>query len=409
MRARHFGHQGPAGCNHCGGIVSESLVQLLATEGINIPASVVQHGIEAYDLHTDVGSVRIRTPLLEKRIAAVYRGAGPSGVDQVNWESFDQFLLNLAKSKGASVVHRMVTDIEWKDGLPHLESMDGSIRGYDLAVVATGVNSHLLDRIEAQKLGYTRPETTTAFVCEFYLGQETVQKQFGDAMHVFLLDLPKFEFAALIPKHNCVTLCLLGEEIDNALVESFLNAPEVKQRFPLETGVPRNVCHCFPRINIQGSDQPFANRLLVIGDSGVTRLFKDGIGAAYRTAKAAATSVVLGGIAEEDFRRHYLPACQAIGMDNSIGKVVFFASGLMQRMRFSRRAMVRMTANEQARDHVRPNMSTVLWDVFSGSAPYKEVFLRTLHPSFIFHLAWNIFLALLSPLKRQQSSVSSTS
>ena len=52
---RHFCHRGPAGCNHCGGIVSESLVQRLATEGIMLPDAVVQRGIESYTLHTDVG------------------------------------------------------------------------------------------------------------------------------------------------------------------------------------------------------------------------------------------------------------------------------------------------------------------------------------------------------------------
>ena len=42
---RRFCHRGPAGCNHCGGVVSESLVQRLATEGIRLPDDVVQRGI----------------------------------------------------------------------------------------------------------------------------------------------------------------------------------------------------------------------------------------------------------------------------------------------------------------------------------------------------------------------------
>ena len=33
---RFFTHRGPAGCNHCGGIISESLVQMLAAEGIRV-------------------------------------------------------------------------------------------------------------------------------------------------------------------------------------------------------------------------------------------------------------------------------------------------------------------------------------------------------------------------------------
>jgi hypothetical protein len=52
------------GCNHCGGIVSESLVQRLATEGIRLPDCVVQRGIESYTLHMDVGDVEIATPAM---------------------------------------------------------------------------------------------------------------------------------------------------------------------------------------------------------------------------------------------------------------------------------------------------------------------------------------------------------
>jgi CRP-like cAMP-binding protein len=35
-------------------------------------------------------------------------------------------------------------------------------------------------------------------------------------------------------------------------------------------------------------------------------------------------------------------------------------------------------------------MSSVLWDVFTGSAPYREILLRTLKPAFPATLAWNL-------------------
>jgi len=84
--ARDFSQSGPAGCNMCGGIISESLVQMLATEGINLPPSVVQRGIDSYVLHADAGEVHIRTPLEEKRIAALHRGSGPKGCRPGQWE-----------------------------------------------------------------------------------------------------------------------------------------------------------------------------------------------------------------------------------------------------------------------------------------------------------------------------------
>src|SRR5512142_194700 len=42
---KDFTKTGPAGCNHCGGVISELLVQTLAVEGINLPDTVVRKGI----------------------------------------------------------------------------------------------------------------------------------------------------------------------------------------------------------------------------------------------------------------------------------------------------------------------------------------------------------------------------
>ncbi len=71
---RDFSCVAPKGCNMCGGIISETLVQNLAAEGINLPSTIVQRGIESYMLHMDIGSVRIETPLQEKRIGSVTGG-----------------------------------------------------------------------------------------------------------------------------------------------------------------------------------------------------------------------------------------------------------------------------------------------------------------------------------------------
>src|SRR5512141_592065 len=105
---RGFTKPAPHGCNMCGGIISESLVQLLATEGISLPSSVVQRGIDSYVHHMDVGTVRIEPTHREKRIAAVHRGAGPRGVVESRWDSFDAHLLELAKGRGAQVHHERV-------------------------------------------------------------------------------------------------------------------------------------------------------------------------------------------------------------------------------------------------------------------------------------------------------------
>jgi len=101
FESKDFNRSGPYGCNKCGGIISETLVQHLAAEGINLPSNIVQRGIDSYVMHTDVGSARIETPIHEKRIGAVHRGCGPQGTKNGKWESFDGFLLNNAIEKGA--------------------------------------------------------------------------------------------------------------------------------------------------------------------------------------------------------------------------------------------------------------------------------------------------------------------
>lgn len=208
-------------------------------------------------------------------------------------------------------------------------------------------------------------------------------------MHVFLLDIPRLEFAALIPKGEFVTLCLLGDDIDEDLMQRFFDSPEVRNCFPGGV-IPEHACHCFPRINTKSAVPNYGDRFVMIGDSGTTRLFKDGIGAAYRTAKAAAKTAVFHGVGAEDFERHYAPLCQKIERDNQVGKFIFKVAGLVQKARFARRGVLRMTANEQARTDRTRRMSGVLWDLFSGSASYTNVFLRTLHPVYIGRLVWNL-------------------
>lgn len=129
----------------------------------------------------------------------------------------------------------------------------------------------------------------------------------------------------------------------------------------------------------------------------MTRLYKDGIGAAYRVAKAAAVTVVFGGVSAADFRRRFDPACRRIDRDNRIGRVVFSATRAIQRSRAARRALWRMVSQEQSREGVRRRMSLVLWDTFTGSAPYLSILARTDNPAFTARLAKELLAALARP------------
>jgi flavin-dependent dehydrogenase len=401
--SRDFSLPGPTSCNMCGGIVSESLVQNLAAEGVTLPPGVVQRGIDSYMLHTEDGEVRIDTPVRDKRIAAVYRGAGPRGMKESKWRSFDGYLLELAIFKGVHLIRERVEKIVWQEGRPQVKTRTGGQEIYDLVAVAVGVNAATQKLLEGLELNYEPPQTTRTYICEFSLGEATVKEYFGNSMHVFLLNIPRLEFAALIPKGDYVTLCMLGREIDQRLVQSFLEAPPVKQCFPPGWSPPPDSCHCSPKINVGPARHPFDDRIVFIGDCGITRLYKDGIGAAYRVAKAAARTVVFHGVAAADFRRHYWPVCRAIHADNRIGGMIFAVTRLIPRIRPARRGVLSMVANEQRKQSGGQRLSTALWDVFTGSAPYREVFLRFLHPFFLAGLVWNTATALWFRRKQFQS------
>ncbi len=390
--ARDFSSPAPAGCNMCGGIVSESLVQLLAAEGIVLPPSVIQRGIDSYVLHMDVGNVRIDTPLHEMRVGAVHRGLGPRDVKEPKWSSFDGFLQSMALKKGARLIPKKVSKLEFADGRPQI-SCEGSSSRYDLLAIAGGVNSGMPDLIRDMGIGYKPPKLATTFIREYFLGEKLLTRTLGNSMHVFLLNIPGLEFAAIIPKGEYATVCLLGDGVDKKLAERFMSSPEVQTCFPPGLRLPQRSCQCAPWINVGGARPSYADRVLILGDCGTTRLYKDGIGSAYRIAKVAAASSIFHGVSAASFRRHFRPAVTSIEMDNRLGRIAFAITHQIQAHRFARRGILRMTAAEQEREGRTRGMSQVLWDVFTGSAPYRTVVMRSLRPMFLGRLAYSLAAA----------------
>jgi len=137
--------------------------------------------------------------------------------------------------------------------------------------------------------------------------------------------------------------------------------------------------------------KPYGDRIVLVGDSGVTRLYKDGIGAAFRTGKAAAETAVFQGVSEAAFNKTFWPTCRSITNDNAIGKVMFGTTGILKRLVFLRHVILGMTRREQMDLSRKPHMSALLWNMFTGSAPYTEIFLGALHPGFIGNLMRSFF------------------
>lgn len=384
---KDFNTCGPAGCNHCGGIISESLVQMLATEGIVIPQNVIRRGIESYTMHLETGVTKIETPLQEQRIAAVYRGFGPKGGEHSEQSSFDAYLVGLCEQKGASVKYDRVTDLQRIDSGINLFTKNGNSRTYDLVVGSTGLSKSAFKMFKRISPALEPPKTTKTFICEFYMKKEQIDEYFGNSMHVFLLNIAKVKFGALIPKKNFVTLVMLGSDINQEIVESFIQSETVKNCFPPGINLDKIApCKCFPLINVGANETAFDDRMVMIGDSGTSKLYKNGIGAAYLTAKAAARTVVFNGISKSHFEGEYNKLCKSIEKDNQIGKLIFTVTTLIQRSIFLKKGLQLLVRAEQSKPNAKRRMSSVLWDTFTGSASYRNILSRTMHPHTIFSL-----------------------
>ncbi|MBF0293711.1 MAG: hypothetical protein HQL96_00865 [Magnetococcales bacterium] len=399
---RDFSLTGPPGCNMCGGVISESLMQKMATEGIQLPREVLLDAIDSYVLHTGSGSVAIRPGRDEMRIASIFRGAGPAGAESqqpLPWLSFDRHLLELAKGAGARHVPRRVRGLARDAGnrlLLFLQPERGAPRRgegellqegpYDLLVGCVGLNGSGVKLFDDLAFGYRPPPSDRAWIGELYMGDEEVHRRLGNAMHVFLLNIPRLKFAALTPKGHYATLIILGQDVDEALADQVLRSPEMQALLPVGWQTPVRPCHCQPRINLGAPHQPFADRVVLVGDCASSRLYKDGIGAAYRMAKACALTVMTRGVGAEDFRQGYWPACRRLDRDNLLGHLMFSMDGLMRHVPPFRKAMLAVVDAEQQDPADPRRLGSALWDTFTGSATYIDIFRRAAHPLNMYRL-----------------------
>lgn len=400
IEAKDFNCAGPSGCNHCGGIVSESLIQMLSTEGIVLPADVVRKGIESYTLHFEQGFTVIDASVDEQRIASMFRGIGPKGCTPNGQRSFDDYMLELSVSKGAHIIRERVTEIERKDDGILIKTNNNFEKKYDLVVGAVGLNIKALDLFHKLCPSLVAPKTTRTYICEIQMDGKLIDEYFGNSMHIFLLNQPNIKFGAIVPKARYVTLILLGSDINKEIVKKFIHSKQVKSSFPPDIDLDNATsCNCYPYINIKGAKFAYDDRVVLIGDSATSKLYKNGIGAAYITAKAAATTAVFQGISKEHFKKYFQPTCDNLEKDNNIGKFIFTVTTIIQQSALLKSAMLRMVVNEQQKERHSRKLSSILWDTFTGSAPYKNILLRFLNPEVIVTLVWNTLRAIARMIK----------
>jgi len=282
-----------------------------------------------------------------------------------------------------------------------VKTKNGLEKKYDLIVGSVGLNKKAFEIFKGLSPAFIPPKQTKTYICEYKLDRETIDQHFGDSMHVFLLNVPNIKFGALIPKGHYVTLVLLGSAINKEIVSKFVNSDKVRSCFPEGMKLEEiNPCQCFPSINVKPAKNAYADRMVLIGDSSSSKLYKNGIGAAYITAKAAARTSIFEGISNSDFKKSYQAVCSDLDRDNLVGKLIFLVTTVIQKSGILKAGLFRMVVGEQKKPNEKRPMSSVLWDTFTGSASYRGILKRVMNPLVLLSLISNVIIGIFKPIKK---------
>jgi flavin-dependent dehydrogenase len=362
LEARDFARPGPGGCNKCAGILSSSLVRNLQTLGLHLPPGVIQAELDAYILHLGGAELPIRRPDPARRIFSVYRGSGPRLGAPPFPQSFDAWLLDQARERGAVVRRARVQTI--RPGLRPIVATAHEQMEADLVVLATGVNS----RAPADPAwGYRPPRTEI-------MAQDEVPLPAGfldESVHIFFDHPPGLIFGGLIPKGRYANISLLGRKLPPDAVSDFLEGHGLTRLFPNGAAL---LCGCAPRVVVSPASRYYADRFVAVGDAAVTRLYKDGIGAAFVTAEAAARTAIERGVARADFAAGYGPVCRRIAADNRFGQLMFRLWEITRNSPFLLNAWRRAIRAEAALPSADQVHIRVLWGMFTGDESYRQIF-----------------------------------
>ena len=383
---RNFLQPGPAGCNRCAGILSSRLLRGLDELEMPLPTEIIQAELRAYAVKLGDKVLRIERPDPGRRIVSVYRGSGPRLLQGEPVVSFDGYLLSQACPRGAQHIPTRVRQVIWEDR-PVVQTVRDHISA-DLLVLATGVNSRAP---LAPVFGYDPPKT------EIMAQDEILRPPTwpDDQVNIFFQRPPNLIFGALIPKGPYLNISLLGHKLTRDAVSEFIEAQGPGARL---SSASVSLCGCTPRVavgDLGSAARTYCGaRWMAVGDAAVTRLYKDGIGSAFFTAKNAMQTALEQGISARAVRKTYVPFCRRVAMDNLYGRMLFRMWDFVLHTPPLLRAWTAVIEQEgqapagepegypwEQRIHTR-----ILWGMFTGDELYRDLFRLALSPKALYGL-----------------------
>ncbi|MCP4252650.1 MAG: hypothetical protein GY775_04430 [Candidatus Scalindua sp.] len=391
FNSKDFSQRGPIGCNMSAAVIAATLHAKLTKDGIILPESIIRQEISGYYFHTEEYGIELYKPgqTSKSSIMAVYRGNGPLYSTHTESHSFDDFLLQHVIKQGVTVISEPVLEINLPSNLKTPATVAYGKGGQhnsmeaDLVVGAFGINSNMANKVKDLNFGYIPPKTIRTCQMEIPLDPAFIKNSFKDNIQVFALGIEPFRFASMVPKGNYVTVSLVGSRdlTSNDLID-FLNHPTVRKNLPPNWEMPEKFCMCLPRIVLSHAMNPFTDRLVLIGDASISRIFKNGLESAYITAQLAVRAAFEYGISSENFAKHYYkPARRLLAMDNKLGAVILAISDFVTRQNWLVKARLSYVEDKRG-SWIANHLNTLLWNMVTGDAPYHIILMQALNPLF---------------------------
>lgn len=396
------------GCNHCAGGISPALTDSLRQLGLSLPEYLVQSRIRSVTIQGHWKNITLEVPE-GREMMSVYRGSRPSRRSD-SQHNFDGFLLHAAQQAGAIVLGAEVTGVARSgNGKPLVTYRQNQVETQmeaDLLVFAAGVNGKLgvppehnpmFQAVRQLLPDFRPPSLRRALIFELewdatqppWLDEEVHFVEFGSKA------LP-LEMCSLVPKRGFLTAVLVGRSVDRMtesdlarrIARQFLDLPHIRKLVPPWARM-RLACTCSPNMVVRTARHPFGARVAVVGDMVTSRLYKDGLLSAQRTAAALAETVLERGVDESSLRSGYSLIVEEFRRDNRFAAVVFLAHRLVfSSSVFSRFLYQAVLTDRKSRPAARRKLEEILWRIASGDAPYESVLRAMIRPSVLSSILW---------------------
>ena len=390
------------GCTYCAGGISPRLADALKENGISLPEEIIEGRASEVIVHGDWKNLELAVPE-GRTMYSAFRGSRPHQRPN-RYANLDSFLLSLAEQEGARVLAADFRDIRRSSsGRPVVSyrvttAEEDSEAEVDLVVVAAGVNRKpgmdlgsdpVFAALAKVMPGLRPPKVRKAVIACMQAPEDGLRAMEGE-VHFAQHGSKELaiEMCSLIPKGDWMTVVLMGKSIDRAgpsqylqIARDYMALPHIARLLPrgarLQIG-----CTCAPSMVVGAARHPLADRIALVGDMAVSRLYKDGIFSAFATSSALAECILTEGVDRGSLTRRYLPVVKGFDADNRSGRIVF----LLSRVVFSRPLLSRivyqaLVTERKTKPAQRRRLTEALWDMASGDSSYRHILRAMLHPA----------------------------